>query len=308
MTRLRSHVLLLILLILCAGTAIAGQVLWSSERFARNVTSLGTELLSTSHVFELGGFESGFIPTAANASEWRNHWVPLAQAGYNAEFGFFAASTDVSAEMISPNLESQGYIWGWNQVEATSGAEWILLTNTTWQWPTSKNKILPPEEWTTNTATETILGSVNPSAGIHLQTAAPFPASSHAVTQAWLSKFDLGSPNDSRIWDIDTDGDGMTNLIEYAAGTNPLESASKPNTHIALVSYGDGRAVTLTFDKNPQARVDYTIEISTDLKQWASNDDNVVIVSDSAETLIVRDLHPATSQRRFLRLKVSLLP
>ncbi len=106
--------------------------------------------------------------------------------------------------------------------------------------------------------------------------------------------------------EADPDADGLTNLAEYALGTDP-RTASSPFT----VSR-DGNRLTLTYTRNPLADPDLVItpQISGELGTWLSGD-NVLIHSyvgsnGTVETWQVQDIDPITAgQRRFLRLVIT---
>lgn len=305
MATLRIILSILITSLVTVAETDAGQVVWSSERMATNVTSTNAQL-NDDFRFELGGFTSGFEPTAANVTEWRSHWVTVGAAQYHSQTGAFAASTSIEEQLP---ITGSAYIWGFNNEMATSGAEWVLLTNPQWTLP-SGSSIAPPQQWSTGTATEAVIGSVNAMRGIHLQTAAVGASSSvHPAARAWLSSYGLSDSSDSQIWERDTDQDGVSNLLEYATGTHPLVASSVSRESVYVDTYSDGRALTLTFDKNPDAMVHYQIELSSDLNHWESGDDIVSVVSDTSDQMTVRDsLALKNKESRFFRLNVTLLP
>ncbi|MEZ5327545.1 MAG: hypothetical protein R3F19_21045 [Verrucomicrobiales bacterium] len=287
-------------------SANGGQVVWSSERMATNLTSTNSPL-GDDFRFELGGFANGFVPTTANVASWRSNWITVGAADYNSQLGFFAASTSVDSAAA---FDSAAYIWGFNRELSTAGAEWVLLTNPEWMLPSAGTTIAPPRQWSTGTATVAVLGNVNAQPGIHLQTAAVAgQAVGSASATAWLASYGLSEASDSQIWEADSDNDGVSNLLEYATGTHPLVASSFSRESVYIASYGDSQSITLTFDKNPDAMVHYQIELSSDLNQWTSGDDFVEVVSDAPDRMTVRDMLPLTAnESRFFRLNVSLLP
>jgi hypothetical protein len=123
---------------------------------------------------------------------------------------------------------------------------------------------------------------------------------------SWISGFgELGgqtAPTD------DPDGDGINNLMEYAlAGGDPDSSDCEILPVALIVTDGNQNYLALTVQKNP-AVIGTTclVEVSGDLVDWNAGTGHTVVVSETADTLIVRDSTPmGGSISRFLRLKVA---
>jgi hypothetical protein len=123
---------------------------------------------------------------------------------------------------------------------------------------------------------------------------------------SWISGFgELGgqtAPTD------DPDGDGINNLMEYAlAGGDPDSSDCEILPVALIVTDGNQNYLALTVQKNP-AVIGTTclVEVSGDLVDWNAGTGHTVVVSETADTLIVRDSPPmGGSISRFLRLKVA---
>lgn len=121
--------------------------------------------------------------------------------------------------------------------------------------------------------------------------------------EAWKTANGLTGP--AALSDADPDGDGLSNLLEYALGSNPTSSASASAPTLQV----SGRSpqpsyLTLTFDRIADPALTYEIWASTDLVTWgliwsstgAQNTVGEVVVTDSSAL--------SENPRRFLRLRV----
>ena len=99
---------------------------------------------------------------------------------------------------------------------------------------------------------------------VELAIAGQYPA--HAVK--WLG--DNGhSAVRADVWDQDSDGDGYSNLAEYAAGSDPNNNLIKPIQHINLHEDSQGGYIVILRQAiDAGALVSYQLEESTDLDQW----------------------------------------
>ncbi|MCF7676257.1 MAG: hypothetical protein K9M97_12990, partial [Akkermansiaceae bacterium] len=121
----------------------------------------------------------------------------------------------------------------------------------------------------------------------------------------WIGGFDgvgeLTGPTD------DPDCDGVKNLMEYAlAGGDPGDCDSSILPVVSTVLEGNQEYLAITERKNPSAAgVSWVVEVSGDLGDWNAGAGHTVIVSETADTLVVRDHTPmADTNGRFLRLRV----
>ncbi|MGI8602354.1 MAG: lamin tail domain-containing protein [Verrucomicrobiales bacterium] len=134
----------------------------------------------------------------------------------------------------------------------------------------------------------------------------PTPGATNVISltgyDAWAAGFPgLGART------VDSDGDGIINVLEYALGGNPLEADVSV---LPQVSIGPGGKPRITVGKGVGAASDtslaFQIEASTTLAagSWSATD--VTVVSDDATSLVAD--YAGSAPTAFLRLKVILSP
>lgn len=99
----------------------------------------------------------------------------------------------------------------------------------------------------------------------------------------------------------DPDGDGMTNLLEYALGSDPKSPAPAP---LAIQLAADRWHFTY---ERPTDRADiaYVVEVSTDLQNWTTSGVTHESIASTADRAQWRATHPRTTGTIFFRLRVS---
>lgn len=173
-----------------------------------------------------------------------------------------------------------------------------------------------------NTALATLPGPITASAAL----AALVTASDHLPVMAdytvgtpygsWVSRhFDVAGQTDPAVSGeaADPDGDGISNLLEYALNLDPHLADVTGLPTGGLLTGRETAYLTLTYTKtNAATDLTYTPQVSGDLVSWQSGADAVetVLTTDNGngltQIITVRDKTPLTDGgRRFMRLLVT---
>lgn len=164
--------------------------------------SQGVTALDDAFIFELGGFQTGFIPTVANLPAWQVNWKPFDRAqapsssGWNSAISYFNSGATLlpnghSDQGLSSDVFTGGelaYLWVYNSKSIVPGSEWALVTNddsdgiftNNWQFSDPTDPLAFPVEFQLSTASNPIFGGLNnvqgggdftvPPTTFHLQT------------------------------------------------------------------------------------------------------------------------------------------
>jgi hypothetical protein len=107
----------------------------------------------------------------------------------------------------------------------------------------------------------------------------------------------------------DPDRDGLSNILEYAFGTSPIQS--QRHADLAAATTGGGsRKLSLVHRRSKNASVTFSYESSADLLTWTPASPLVIVTDADAdgdnltEVATATITVDATDQRHFLRLKV----
>ena len=99
----------------------------------------------------------------------------------------------------------------------------------------------------------------------------------------------------------DLDGDGYSNLLEYATAMNP-----SANDIVPMSSGVAGGVLEFIYTKSKAATdVSYVVEWSDDLSTWNTSGVTSSVLNDGATTQQIKALVPAGVNRRFVHLKVT---
>ena len=103
-------------------------------------------------------------------------------------------------------------------------------------------------------------------------------------------------------WAADPDGDGASNLLEYALGGDPSQSGTGILPVISRTPT-PGSSLQITFQRS-RADITYVVQVSSDLATWNNLATNPGTVGESVTVTDTADL--TIEHRRFLRLRVTI--
>ena len=108
----------------------------------------------------------------------------------------------------------------------------------------------------------------------------------------------------------DPDGNGLSHLVTFALGADLIALPQSALLNAVSVQSGDGQFPALQFRKRNGTTLNYTIEVSGDLKLWSTG--NAVLESetdngDGTSTVVYRGASvPGKDQLQFMRLRVAI--
>lgn len=108
----------------------------------------------------------------------------------------------------------------------------------------------------------------------------------------------------------DSDGDGLSDLLEYAFHRNSAGQDPDPPTTLATVQANGGKFPALCYERYKDAiDIRHVVQRSSDLVNWTATTATVSIIDHGdTETITVRDTLPmSAAQPGFMRLKVETI-
>ena len=276
---------------------LAGGINWGSALFGDTFQDSQGQPLDSSWTFYLGYFESDFIPTLQNRSQWGVNWTTLDITNYDPDSSEFNSSWENDG--VSDG--NRGYIWGLNRNLPAN--EWILMRNDSWIVPVD-SPINPSVNWETTEVTTFAAGSEPTEQTFVTEVTTGEPPL--LLGSEWLAlNFEPAELNDPQIgsFDADPDQDGLSNLEEFAFGTEP-----KTSDTICIEIVIVGSVFKFRSPKVRQVGVNYSGQVSSDLDEWEVSSAQVVLEADELTSLLFRDLTPITQSPRFARIAIQLVP
>ena len=132
----------------------------------------------------------------------------------------------------------------------------------------------------------------------------------------YFSSGDLAdAQKEATVWgnEADPDGDGRSNLFEYAVGSNPTKSeVNQQGVSVELFANAGQQYARITFKQlKNDSSVQYVPEVSTDRQTWSSNSSQIQFISTTSlneefNTVVYHTVSSvAVGQPLYLRLKVA---
>ena len=106
-------------------------------------------------------------------------------------------------------------------------------------------------------------------------------------------------------WNNDADGDGVTTMWEYAAGTDPLSASSVAKPAMRMTTDTGNRFLEYVLPRSSRRGVQFLGAVSSDLTTWQSGSPHCTIVEEGADQMIFRSATPVSgAPRQFIRAEM----
>ncbi len=271
------HVLTLLPALACSQLLAEQKAIieWGSDAYS-HATDSSASNIDESFIFELGSFNSSFNPS--DRSTWAASWNSVDRTTFNEDGNFFQQTSTLDQSNIPPSQNSRPYIWGYRNRDGS--AEWILLSNPNWAWPTPTNLNLPiPTRFLVSEATTIETGFLDPTSGSW----ATQQAADSSPKISLLDWKKLYFPNGEESEDLDDpDGDGLSNRLEYFLGSNPLQITQEQPLELTLEKQASENKITVKIFRSSSAQsTQFSIQSSTDLKSWSNDHQNFTLINES---------------------------
>ena len=303
---------MLVLFVLPIAPVAARTINFSCPVFSE-LRNSGDGSLPGDFVWELGAFSGNFTPTASNVADWKAHWTPAARSLTNVPFGFFSRDFVLASNAAPFHTGNNAWIWGYSM--SSGPGEWVLVGAPGWKWPAADPLNPFVVAWSTaNLTANATVGTLNATAGspaIHIRTAAiPDPRPPAMTPETWRELYfetEIQNEAPGTALTDDFEGDGRSNLLEFALGSSARVSETGAGSGLSLgfgLFSGNLHSV-VSVPRNPAANVTFTIQRSGNLTGWTG--DGILTVTDLPTLFQARESAPqtpGTPMRSFFRLRV----
>lgn len=258
--------------------------------------------------FELGVFADGFVPSSENTAQWAEHWVPAQRTKFSTTHNWFTSVFTVPDNTEPFTAGTPAYVWGFSGSE--SQGQWILFRSSKWVWPAADDTAPAPLFWSAKDADVVVVGALSPDgSGVSLRPSSvsasrPPDTSWHQWQQDELAGDLRSKPND------DADGDGVSNILEFIAGSSPVSAADRPADIATWTQKVDGNGksyLEMRVSRRRDRLAKFATEVSSDLKTWTPGAGTNSVVSDTVDAITLRDTTPVGEggSKRFMRVRVT---
>jgi hypothetical protein len=122
--------------------------------------------------------------------------------------------------------------------------------------------------------------------------------------------FGTADPNliaPSSQWSADADGDGQTNLWEYAFGTNPRLTSSVARCEQGISTVGGNSFLEYRVPRDSRRNVQIVGSVSENLSSWFTGAPACVVAEDQPAHLLLRSAVPVNARpRQFIRAEIAV--
>ena len=111
----------------------------------------------------------------------------------------------------------------------------------------------------------------------------------------------------SSQWNADADGDGQTNLWEYAFGTNPRLTSSVARCEHGISTVGGSSFLEYRVPRDSRRNVQIVGSVSENLSSWSTGAPACVVAEDQPAHLLFRSAVPVNERpRQFIRAEIAV--
>ena len=109
----------------------------------------------------------------------------------------------------------------------------------------------------------------------------------------------------SSQWNSDADGDGVSMMMEYAAGTNPLSASSVARPSMRMSNAVGGQFLEYVLPRDSRRGAQFRGAVSSDLTTWQSGSPHCTIVETGTSHMIFRSATPVSGAgSQFIRAEM----